>query len=420
MEHKKRICLFAGFDKNGEIADYVVYYIKTLSRITDVYYWGDFTAKANEKSKIAPYCKAIYCERHGKYDFGSWQELISKIGRKNIESYDELILANDSCYGPLFEWSDIFSKMDQCDCDFWGLSLAYRRHVHIQSYFMVLKQQVFCSETFYDFFKQVKKEERYSDVCARYEDRFTYILSKAGFSFCSYIDYGDLNNHPYNDVITAIKQCHFPLLKVKFFLGDIRDQAGVLDWRKEISMHTDYSVEIIEQDLLRRGYDLDVIDYNVKNKYSETPNLYSDSGGSLPKRILKKVAKNILKPIIYLMDKYIGNRTVQFAYKTDRLNREYRCLQRENAILQAKLEQKHLGRQYELVESSKKQCRLSLTDKDVIIARHFELELPLTDESNVLLIGNIGLHNLASLELYEPSVIFANNDWGEELQIESE
>ena len=146
----RRLCLFAGFDKRGEIADYVIYYLKALSQIADVYYWGDFKTSSSEKAKIKPYCKEVYCVKHGKYDFGSWQELIEKIGREKIETYDELVLANDSCYGPLFELKDLFSNMDGRECDFWGLSSAYRSHIHLQSYFLVLKQSVIRSDVFYN------------------------------------------------------------------------------------------------------------------------------------------------------------------------------------------------------------------------------------------------------------------------------
>lgn len=76
----KRICLFAGYDSNNIIHDYVVYYIKELSTVADVYYMADNEISDDEKSKIAPYVKGAYGYKHGKYDFGSWQELIKIIG----------------------------------------------------------------------------------------------------------------------------------------------------------------------------------------------------------------------------------------------------------------------------------------------------------------------------------------------------
>ena len=37
----RRICLFAGYDKDNKIQDYVVYLIKELSKISEVYFMGN-------------------------------------------------------------------------------------------------------------------------------------------------------------------------------------------------------------------------------------------------------------------------------------------------------------------------------------------------------------------------------------------
>lgn len=371
MKSKKRLCLFAGFDAQGEIADYVIYYLKSLSQLADVYYWGDFVASDEEIAKLKPFCKAVFCEKHGKYDFGSWQELIHKIGRETIERYDEVILANDSCYGPLSDLSNLFEEMDACACDFWGLSSAYNRHIHLQSYFIVLKQSVIQSDVFYDFFEQIQPEADYDDVCLNYEDRFTYILSKSGFRPGSFIAYNDLANHPYQDIVSAIKNRHFPFLKVKFFLGDITNQGGVSDWRKVISENTDYPVELIEKNLMRRGFNLSEIDRTVREKHSSGPDF--DPKKIPLKRRIRKVAKVILKPILRA---HANSGIVS-----------------DNPRLQ----------------ESTKPCSLKLKNLDATTIKHFALGLPLTDEANVLLIGDIVPRKLLSLEVNESRIIFLNN-----------
>lgn len=415
MTEKKRLCLFAGFDKKGEIADYVIYYLKALSQVADVYYWGDFKASSSEKAKIKPYCKEVYCAKHGKYDFGSWQELIEKIGREKIETYDELVFANDSCYGPLFELKDLFSNMDERECDFWGLSSAYRSHIHLQSYFLVLKQSVIRSNVFYNFFKQVKPETDYCSVCANYEDQFTYLLSKSGFRYESYIKYGDMSHHPYCDIMAAIKYKHFPFLKVKFFLGGIRDQAGVQNWRQIIKNYTKYPVKLIENDLQRRGFDLAEIDRAVQEKQSETPNFYSH--GPLLRRVAKKTGKFLLRPALNLINTYIDRRTSQYYYKVDRMNRSYRELQRKYNELQIQIDPDFESKKIHLVDNQMT-CDLKLTDRDASFIKRFDLEFSLMDTANVLIIGNITIHNLASLELYNPQVICLNNDWADGLKVD--
>ena len=77
----KRICLFAGFNINGIIEDYVLYYLQELSKISDIYYLADNKIMPKEFEKITPYVKGDYGYKNGKYDFGSWTELINKISR---------------------------------------------------------------------------------------------------------------------------------------------------------------------------------------------------------------------------------------------------------------------------------------------------------------------------------------------------
>ena len=109
----KTICLFAGYDKNGNIDDYVIYYIKKLSEICDVYYYGDFIANDGELLKLKKYTKKSFAKRHGRYDYGSWDELIKNIGWDVIQQYDQLILANDSCFGPLYPFQEVFKYMEK-------------------------------------------------------------------------------------------------------------------------------------------------------------------------------------------------------------------------------------------------------------------------------------------------------------------
>ena len=45
----KRICLFAGYDSKNIIHDYVIYYLKELSTVADVYYMADNEISDDEK-----------------------------------------------------------------------------------------------------------------------------------------------------------------------------------------------------------------------------------------------------------------------------------------------------------------------------------------------------------------------------------
>lgn len=148
----KRICLFAGFSPKQKIEEYVVYYLKKLSETADVYYCADNDLPDAETAKIAPFVKGVFSGKHSKYDFGSWAKIINALGWDFIEHYDEMILANDSCFGPIFPLQPIFDKMDALDCDAWGLA----KNKFLMSFFLVVKKRMFLRDDFRAFFNNLE------------------------------------------------------------------------------------------------------------------------------------------------------------------------------------------------------------------------------------------------------------------------
>lgn len=61
---KKRIAIFAGYDKDNIIDGYVVYYIKELKKIADIIYVSDCNMLDIELEKISDYCIHIINGRH--------------------------------------------------------------------------------------------------------------------------------------------------------------------------------------------------------------------------------------------------------------------------------------------------------------------------------------------------------------------
>lgn len=117
----KRACLFAGYDADGIIDATVIKYIAELAEYCDVYYLADCEISEEELSKLTPFVKGAWAERHANYDFGSYKSLLTdKVGWQAAEQYDEIIFANDSVY-LLGNLNHVFAKMDKSDCAWWGM-----------------------------------------------------------------------------------------------------------------------------------------------------------------------------------------------------------------------------------------------------------------------------------------------------------
>ncbi len=250
---KKRLCLFAGFDKTAQIQDYVVYYIKSLAQFCDVYYYADCDIAEEELLKLSPYVKKSFAIRHAKYDFGSWQNLIQYLGWDFINTYDELILANDSCYGPLFSWETVFDKMDIDPCDFWGLTSSRQINWHLQSYFLVFRQSVLSNRAFQYFWESVKVQPNVAEVIMAYELTLTPLLLKEKFKASAYLpcekkttSIKNITSFPFS----LIKQFQFPLLKVKTFTEPLNHLEEICDnWDAFLRRHSSFPTQLIDQHL---------------------------------------------------------------------------------------------------------------------------------------------------------------------------
>jgi lipopolysaccharide biosynthesis protein len=183
----KRLCLFAGYDAGGMIQDYVAHLLAGISRLSEVYCCFEVGSTIGAGvQKLGNLAKEVHFTNHGKYDFGSWSFLLSRIDDDTLAQCDELILMNDSIYGPLFDLGAVFSNMEAHDCDFWGMSSSQEVVPHLQSYFLVFRNRVLRDRSFRGFFACVEKERSKLDVVVKYEIGLSKTLTGLGYSYRSF------------------------------------------------------------------------------------------------------------------------------------------------------------------------------------------------------------------------------------------
>src|SRR5690606_11047121 len=215
----RRICLFAGYDPDGLVDDYVVRFVRELSRHADVYYLADCAMAPGELDRLAPYTKGAWAERHGTYDFGSWSRLARElVGWDTVAAYDELLLVNDSCYlvRPLDE---VFAKMEATACDWWGLQATQRTwtgadgaspptvesvvegladagpsashldSLHVSSYFLAYRGPVVRDDGFRRLLDGVRAEQDKSRIILRYEIGASRYLLGVGHRLATFIEH---------------------------------------------------------------------------------------------------------------------------------------------------------------------------------------------------------------------------------------
>ena len=234
-----RYAVFAGYNKNEEIAPYVVTYLKGLDKVTDgIVYIADSPLKDGELEKLKG-INIIYTkhERHNEYDWGSYKRGYVWLKENGyLRNADELVLANDSVYAPLTSFKPMFKKMaENKNISFWGNTISKYRFPHIQSYFMVFRKDVFNSEVFDKFFRGITHLKKHKDYVFDYEVPLTYELRLKGFFYQSYMpvvsmDFArDYNDNPCVYPLVYIKKYKNQFIKRKVFISPDENLLESLD-----------------------------------------------------------------------------------------------------------------------------------------------------------------------------------------------
>lgn len=183
----KRATVFAHFDRDDIVDDYVIYYLRSLKKVCSYLVFVTTSAlPEDEVSKLSGICDQVVARENEGYDFMSY-----KVGLQYLENgeYDEVVLCNDSVYGPLFPLEEVFEKMQTQDCDFWGITECSHPIYHLQSYFLVFRRDVLGSEHFKRFWENVSIKTKKSDIIEQYEIGLSQSLINNGFRARASITY---------------------------------------------------------------------------------------------------------------------------------------------------------------------------------------------------------------------------------------
>jgi len=250
---KKKIALLAHWDPHGLVDPYVVRYLVALKDIgyatvlistRAVRLSGDALAAAD----------AVLWRGCSGYDFTSWKAAFEYYPA--LFEAREILLTNDSVFGPMHPLSTVHDTMDKLSCDFWGLTFNKGRVPHLQSYYLAFRSSALKSGAFKDFFNAVDTVEDKYKVVTRYEMGLTVWLQRNGLKAGAYI--APLANSPSglrgkSPIHKLWRQflgdLHVPFLK-RNLVRDEKFRSTNKNW-EEIVAKTDYPISLI-QDYLQR------------------------------------------------------------------------------------------------------------------------------------------------------------------------
>jgi hypothetical protein len=190
----KRLCIFAHFDPNNRVHDYVYCYLKEIHKNGyDIIFVTTSDIKDDYIHGLIKICAKVIVRSNIGLDFGSWATAIRE--KPNINQYNEVLLANDSVFGPISNLQDMLEYMRKQNLDVWGCTDSYEFEHHLQSYFIAFNKKVIDSGFLEDFFR---KHTVFSDkfkIIKEYEVGLSRQLKQRGFKIGAYCQYKDIASY---------------------------------------------------------------------------------------------------------------------------------------------------------------------------------------------------------------------------------
>lgn len=133
-------CLFAHFDKDDEVDDYVLRYLEHIKELNfAIVFVSTARLPRAEVDRIRSHCFDVIVRDNDGLDFGSWAAGFAK---HNAAIDGRLLLANDSVYGPIGSLSAAVDRLTSRPADFYGFVESIEIAPHLQSWFLLFEPGV--------------------------------------------------------------------------------------------------------------------------------------------------------------------------------------------------------------------------------------------------------------------------------------
>ncbi len=273
MGFKRRICIFSFYCTNGVVNDYVLYLLKELSGVCEKIIFtvnGHITDES--ENFVKKYTDKIINRPNLGFDAGAYKTVLCGEMADQLINYDELILCNDTFWGPFVPMKDIFEKMKSSECDFWGLCNYKNNYCdYIPSFFYVFRESITRNNILQKYF-QKNVAELADDIhypYCQFEIGLYDFLVATHYKPGWYVNIDNIDFYKEPDVL--LYKYYFPLMKRRILSKEYFSKERLEASLTYVDKHTDYDVNIILNDL-KNNYHISVKDDDLNCDFSDRDN----------------------------------------------------------------------------------------------------------------------------------------------------
>lgn len=275
-----RLGVFVFFDPQGIVDDYVIRLLQSfresISRMVVV---SNVALSSAEQEKLERNADAVFVRENSGLDAAAFKAgMVTFCGWEEVEKYDEVVLINDTFFGPVHSFSEMFDEMQGRDIDFWGMSAGYSCEdgwhrvkygyipTHIQTFFVAFRKKMVCSKEFQNYWNSYDDTMNdFVSVVTQHETTMTKHFQDLGFRWDIYADtqrykskhrsenFNIYHHHAHN----MMRYMKFPVLKKKvlgvsmtdyLYMNDLEEPADAMRY---IHNESEYDAHLIWDNVLR-------------------------------------------------------------------------------------------------------------------------------------------------------------------------
>lgn len=273
----KRIAIYVIYDKDGILDGYRKYYLQELRKVTDcIVAVVNGTLTPESRHELEELADDLFVrENTGLLAYG-WIEGIKHIGWDTLYKFDELLMLNDSFFGPFFPLKEMFEAMEKSDADFYGAMQNFEEKSYTQiagrslkhgwfrgsiCYFYVIKKRLLHSREFREYWSTAPVVKEDWDTYFFSEMDFYDYVRDAGFRIDAYQSdklKGYFFDNLTHNMYKLVYGDNIPFARIRPFCTDMKDQSLQVHYGKDprqtleyVEKHTDYDTNLIWDYILR-------------------------------------------------------------------------------------------------------------------------------------------------------------------------
>lgn len=301
----KRFCIFVTYDIENIADDYIGHMLQEMRKVTDflvvVCNYGHI---ARGMENIQSYADKIFYRENKGFDVGAYKEVLCQyLNWDEVCKYDELVLINDSFYGPFYSFEDLFERIEDMDIDYWGLTRSPKGKLelangceyssHIQSYFFAFRRNVLINKEFRLFWENMELPLSFSQAIISYEFGLNQLLQDIGFLEMTVMDMHEFNiaenENPYLAYpYELIRDAKIPIFKRKSLSLRNKRFDNVIEALKYIENESNYDINLIFNHLSRIGKGVSII--GLDRFYATYKKIYIYGAGLYGRNLAKYFA----------------------------------------------------------------------------------------------------------------------------------